>query len=195
MFLGERIVIFDAQSAVVEAVLDKHGIRDPSRRRRVHLEAQRRLDERATKASLRALVCVALQGWRPPPSSCDVPEVPDDSPIPIRQDVYRRVVRWIRRAPGDFGVRDLMRGTGVETAADARAVLDGLIARGEVQVLKPPLRWPGDVGRPCGPRYRAVNGNAVNIKRPASDAIRDTVDADDLDWSFLSPQDHGIQKQ
>lgn len=180
---------FQASSAAVEAVLDQHGITDPSRRRRVRVEARRRLEERATRELVRLQRQALLQGWRPPPSAIEVVEPPAEFPVPIGQGVYCRVVRWIRNAGGEFSVRDLMRASNFfETASDARAILDGLIKQGEVEVLEPPLRWPGERGRPPGPRYRAVRGGeAVRI---AADATREIADVEDLDWSdVLGPDE------
>lgn len=177
-------MISNAASPAIEAALDLYGIDDPARRRRIRNEAQRRLEERATKAIVRTLARDALQqGWRPPPSCTDVYESAGNFPVPP-QDVYQRVLRWVREAP-DFSIRELMRASNFfEKACDARAVVEGLLSKGEIEALEPPLRWPGDVGRHPGPRYRAVRGHVVDIKRPASSAARD-----DLDWSFLDATD------
>lgn len=185
----------DAQSEAVEAVLDRYGL-DESRRRRIRREAQHRLEGRATREVTRVLMSAALQGWRPPPSSSDVSELADDFALPIPQAVYQRVVRWARDAPGEFSVRDLQRASDwFDKAIDVRACLDGLVAQGEVEILPPELRWPGDRGRPPGTRYRAVRGRGAIVDPPGPEITRDTADADDLDWSFLFPPDHGIQKQ
>lgn len=179
---------FDAQSAAVEAVLDRHGILDHDRRRRIHKETVRRFDERATCDAVRVLTSEALgQGWRPPPSSCDVYESGDVFPVPIRQVVFARVLCWIRERP-DFSVRDVMRASDwFQTAADARAVVDGLVARGEVEILAPPLRWPGERGRRPGTRYRAVPGGSAS-EESGSSTTREAAVIDGLDWSFLSDE-------
>jgi len=177
-------------SAAVEAVLDRHGVFDRSRRQRVRREAQRRLEERATKQVVRVLIQEALgQGWGAPPRSVDAFEPPQDFPVPVRQAVYNRVLRWIRERP-DFSARDLQRASNwFETAGDVRAVVDGLVAQGEVEVLPAPLRWPGERGRPPGTRYRAVRGMPASVNAPASRVSSDFADVDDLDWSSLGPDE------
>ena len=176
----------DTRSLAVEEILDRFGITDPAQRRRVDKEARRRLIERASKAASRALIVEAMgQGWRPPPTGSDVPELPSAFPVPIRQEVYCRVVVWIRRAPGEFSVRDLMRASNFfESASDVRAFLDGLIAQGEVEVVEP-LRWPGERGRPRGPKYRAVRRRVASIEASAPKATSDTADVDDLGWNLV----------
>ena len=97
------------------------------------------------------------------------------------------MVGWVRQAPGEFSVRDVMRASNFfDKAVDARAVVDGLLVKGEIEALEPDLRWPGERGRPPGPRYRAVRGGkAVRIPTAASDATRNNVEVEELDWSFL----------
>ena len=97
------------------------------------------------------------------------------------------MVGWVRQAPGEFSVRDVMRASNFfDKAVDARAVVDGLLVKGEIEALEPDLRWPGDRGRPPGPRYRAVRGGkAVRIPTAAPDATRNNVEVEELDWSFL----------
>ncbi|MFZ6005451.1 MAG: hypothetical protein ACOYXM_16130 [Actinomycetota bacterium] len=182
---------FPSSSAAVDAVLDRHGIVDPARRRRIHREAVRRLEERATKQALRVLTQEALgQGWSPPRSAADVPESTANFAVPVSDLVYQRVLRRVRETPGEFGVRDLMRWSNfVETAVGARAVLDGLVAQGHVEVVPPPLRWPGELGRPPGTRYRAARGRSARVTAPALDATPDTDDVDDLDWSAVLRSD------
>ena len=141
-----------AVDAEVEEILGKYGILDERLKQKVTREARIRLTERATKDVTRLMATRALSaGWRPPPTAL---EPRSDDPMPPPASVQDRVLRWASLRP-DFSARDLQRAVDwFDCAADVRCCLNGLVARGELEVLAA-RRRPGG-GRLPSARYRVV---------------------------------------
>lgn len=138
--------------AEIELILERYGILDERLKRKVVRDARARLTHRAIRDVSRAMATHALGGgWRPPPSGFE-PSL--DTSLPVSASAQDRVLRWASLR-SEFSLRDVQRAFDFfERAADVRSCLNGLVARGELEVL--PLQRRANAGRLPSVRYRVI---------------------------------------
>jgi hypothetical protein len=143
----------DAVHRRLERDLDELGIVDPAKRRRLTGKTLHDLERRLVAGLRRNLEQdLVTRGWTPPSA---VEPLTAHNPALAPESVEAKVLRWARQRT-EFTARDVQRALDwFETAAEVKACLAGLIARGHLESL--PLHRPkGSRGRMPSPRYRAL---------------------------------------
>lgn len=168
---------------LLEQDLDRLGIDDPDKRRRLKGGAFHDLDRRIVDGLRRNMERrLSSRGWTPP---CSDEPLFTGGPVLAPESVEQKVLRWARLR-ADFSARDVQRAfSWFESAADVKACLRGLTAQGVLERL-PTSRPKGARGRMPSPRYRAVPIPDEQSRVPVTGEPQELVWPDpvetELDW-------------